>query len=112
MQSKFKDALDMYESAHKQKKSDNEIISMLTDITYDMKDYKKCLRYVSLFLKEKPRDVEKMFMKCVCLEALGSNDEKSINEIINMYKKILELQPYNTMARDRLKDLDKQLNTI
>jgi hypothetical protein len=29
-----------------------------------------------------------------------------------MYKKILELQPYNTMARDRLKDLDKQLNTI
>jgi hypothetical protein len=29
-----------------------------------------------------------------------------------MYKKILELQPYNTMARDRLKDLDWQLKTL
>jgi hypothetical protein len=47
-----------------------------------------------------------MFMKCVCLEALSPGNEKSINEIIAMYKKILELQPYNTMARDRLKDLD------
>ena len=112
MQSKFDEALKTYEQAHKQKKSDNEIISMLTDLTYDMKKYKECLKYVGLFLKEKPRDVEKMFMKCVCLESLSSSDEKSMNEIISMYKKILELQPYNTMARDRLKNLDMQIKNL
>ena len=112
MQSKFEEALKTYEEAHKQKKSYNEIISMLTDLTYDIKKYKECLKYVGLFLKEKPRDVEKMFMKCVCLESLSSSDEKSMNEIISMYKKILELQPYNTMARDRLKNLDMQIKNL
>jgi tetratricopeptide (TPR) repeat protein len=112
MQSKLEEALEIYEQAHKQKKSDNEIVSMLTDLTYDMKKYKECLQYVGLFLKEKPRDVEKMFMKCVCLESLSSWDEKAINEVISVYKKILELQPYNTMARDRLKKLDSQLKNI
>jgi hypothetical protein len=69
MQSKFTQALKIYEEVHSEKKSDNEIISVLTDLTYNIKQYKKCLQYVNLFLKEKPRDVEKMFMKCVCLES-------------------------------------------
>lgn len=103
MQLKFTDSLKIYEAAHKQKKSDNDVINMLSEIAYNVWQYKKCFQYVTLFLKDKPRDVEKMFMKCACLESAVYGDEKSISEAINLYKKILELQPYNTKARDKLK---------
>jgi tetratricopeptide (TPR) repeat protein len=105
MQVKFDEALPIYEEAHKQKKSDNIIVGMLTDLTYDMQKYQKCLNYVNLFLKENPRNVDKMFIKSECLEVLQQNNKKSMSEIINMYNKILELQPYNTKARDKLKGL-------
>jgi tetratricopeptide (TPR) repeat protein len=110
MQNKFDDSIKIYEEIHKSKKSDNDVVSMLTDLTYDAKKYKKCLKYVNLFLKEKPRNVEKMFMKCVCLESKDTvSDWKWEKDLIQIYKKILEIQPYNTAARDRIKELIRKL---
>ena len=63
----------------------------------DLEDYKKCLKYTKEYLKEKPRDVEKMFMQAHSLEVL----EKE-NEAHEVYKRILALQPYNTLARDKI----------
>jgi hypothetical protein len=69
MQNNLEESLKIYEEIHKTRKSDNEIIEILVDLTYTLKKYRKCLKYVTLFLKEKPRDIDKMLIKCQCLES-------------------------------------------
>jgi tetratricopeptide (TPR) repeat protein len=101
MQSNFEESLELYENIFKNKKFDNKIIDMLVDLTYDMKKYKKCFKYVNLYLKEKPRDVEKMFMKSICLKSLNKPDDALL-----IYKKILQIQPYNTKAKNKIKELE------
>ena len=98
MQQDFSWSIEIYESIHKNHPSDNEVIEMLADLSYNLAPDKRALKYISLYLKEKPRNVEKMFMKCECLEW-----EKKPEEAKKVYMKILELQPYNTRARDALK---------
>lgn len=101
MQKNYEESITIYEEIHKDRKSDNEVVEMLTDLTFNMWKLKKCNKYVSLFLKENPRNVEKLFIKWLCLEHI----EKP-NEAILIYKKILQLQPYNTDARDKVKKLE------
>jgi len=100
MQNKLEKSLIVYEETFKKRRNDIDVIEMLTDITYDLKDFTRCLKYVNLYLKEKPRSVEKLFMKWICLEKA-----KKASDAIDIYKKILDLQPYNTDARDKLRKL-------
>jgi tetratricopeptide (TPR) repeat protein len=102
IQNNFDESFLIYEDVHKIKKNDKNVIDMLADLSYDMKNYKKCLKYVNLYLHEKPRDVEKMFMKSFCLEVLNRK-----SDAVLIYKKILQLQPYNTEARNKIKELDR-----
>ncbi len=97
LQNEFTHALKIYEKIHKKKPWDIEVINMIADLTYDLKDYKKSLKFIKLFLHDTPRNVEKMFMSACCLENTWELDEAS-----KIYKKILELQPYNTDARDKV----------
>lgn len=98
MQNDLNWALNIYEQVFKKLRTDLWVIEMLCDISYDLKEYQKCSKYLNFYLNEKPRSVEKLFMKWVCLENLWKN-----TEAIAVYKKILDLQPYNTEARDKLK---------
>ena len=41
MQNKLKESLDIYEKIHRKKMADDEVIDLLSELTYDMKDYKK-----------------------------------------------------------------------
>jgi tetratricopeptide (TPR) repeat protein len=66
-----------------------------------MKDYKKALKYTNLYLTWKPRDVNKLFIKAISLEEL-----KQIKESLLVYKRILELQPYNNKAKDSILELE------
>jgi hypothetical protein len=50
-----------------------------------------------LFLASKPRDVNKLFLKAQSLEKTWKD-----NDALLIYKRILELQPYNTRAKDSL----------
>ena len=102
MQNKLKKSFEVYQEVLKKRRNDIEIIEMLTDISYDLKDFVRCLKYVNLYLKDKSRDVDKLFIKWYCLEKL-----KKFSEAELIYKKILDLQPYNTDARDRLRKLQK-----
>ena len=101
MQNKFIDSIDIYKKAHDKKKSDNEIIDILSNLTYEVWNYKASLKYIKLCLKEKPRNVEKLKIKWVCLEYFWKT-----NEALENYKKILEIQPYNSEIIEKVKKLE------
>ncbi|MCH2188826.1 hypothetical protein MK079_03290 [Candidatus Gracilibacteria bacterium] len=48
-------------------------------------------------MKEFPRNVEKLFLKAECHESLDQREQSQ-----EVYKKILNLQPYNTKAKQAL----------
>jgi hypothetical protein len=50
MQEKLSDSLFMYEKIHSKKMSDDEVINILSELTFSMKRYKKSLKYTNLFL--------------------------------------------------------------
>ena len=116
MQNNLEDSLKIYEDIHKIKKSDNEIIEILVDLTYTLKKYRKCLKYVTFFLKEKPRDIDKMLIKCQCLESEELNNIVKIEdkefqnekEALILYKKILQVQPYHEKALEKVRSLEAQ----
>jgi len=95
------ESLKIYEMINKKNRWDIEVIEMLTDISFNLKKYKKSLKFVNLFLKENSRNVWKLFIKWESLEKLWKKQEAK--EIFN---KILQLQPYNTKAIDFLKNLN------
>jgi Flp pilus assembly protein TadD len=82
--------------------ADDEVINILAELTFNMEDYNKAVKYSSLYLVSKPRDVEKLFIKAKSLEELKKDQEAS-----QVYNRILELQPYNTKAKDSIKELEK-----
>ena len=100
MQNKLKDSLKMYEKIHNKKKADDEVIDLLSELAFTMKHHKKALKYVNLFLVWKPRDVDKLFIKAKSLKVLWKKDEAR-----DVYKRILDLQPYNTKAKDKYEKL-------
>jgi hypothetical protein len=50
MQNKLKESLNIYEQIHNKKMADDEVIDLLSELTYNMKNYKKALKYINLFL--------------------------------------------------------------
>jgi tetratricopeptide (TPR) repeat protein len=73
---------------------------MLTDITFELHSYEKALKYVKILLKDKPRNVDRLLLQAVCYENL-----EKFTEAFEAYKRIVELQPYNTLARNKLNEL-------
>jgi hypothetical protein len=63
MQNKLEKSFQIYEEVFKKRRNDFEVIDMLSDLSYDLKETNKCLKYLNIFLKEKPRNIEKLFMK-------------------------------------------------
>lgn len=107
LQDKYKDSLNIYEKIHKKKMADDEVIDILSELTFTMKLYKKTLKYSNLYLVSQPRNVHKLFIKAKSLEKLWQPvDAKSV------YERILELQPYNTKAKNNLLDIEKKLESV
>ena len=102
VQNKLKQSFEVYEMTFKKNRNDLEVIEMLVDISYDMKKYQKCLKYVNLFLKNKWKNIEKLFIKAKCLEQI-----EKMKEAAEIYNKILTFQPYDTEAKNKLKELEK-----
>ncbi len=104
IQQRYEESIEVYFKAHNKVKWDIEIVEFLADLTYQIKFYKKSLKYTKLFLKQNPRNSEKLKMKAFCYETLGKT-----TDAINTYKKVIELQPYNSQVQDKLKFLEWSL---
>lgn len=97
-----REALEVYEKAFECNKSNTEVIDILAHLALELKEYKKSLKYANMYLKEKPRNPEKLGLRGYCLEKLG----KSI-EAIKSYEQVLQLQPYNSEIQDRIIALEQ-----
>ena len=97
IQNKLTESLLIYELLHTKDKWDQEVIEILADLSFTLEQFKKALKYSMLFLSSKPRDIDKLSMKALSLENLWK-----FNDSIDTYKRILELQPYNTKAKENL----------
>lgn len=102
LQSKLELSMETYEKLHKKNSADEEVINMLSEISYDLKDYKNSIKYINQYLKFKPRDIDKLNMKAVSFESL-----RDFKDAIEIHRKILDLQPYNTFSRDKIRELSK-----
>jgi len=100
MQQKYSESIEFFTQAHNKKKDDNGVIEYLVDLNYEIKNYKETLRYVTIFLIQFPRNIDKIMIKADCLEILWQMEDS-----LNMYKKALELQPYSSVIRDKVSSL-------
>lgn len=100
LQHELEPSLNIYEKVYKKIKDDTEVLNMLTDITFELHLYDKSLKYVKILLKDKPRNVDRLLLQAVCYENL-----QKFSDAFDIYKKIVELQPYNTLARNKLNEL-------
>jgi len=100
LQHNLEESLSIYEKVLKKKKDDVEVLNMICDITFELNQYDRALKYVKIVLKDKPRNVDRLLMEAVCFENL-----EEFSEAFDVYKRIVELQPYNTLARNKLNEL-------
>lgn len=104
IQKKYEESIDIYLKAHSKNSWDIEVIDFLSNLTYEIKFYKKSLKFIKLFLKQHPRNTEKLKMKWFCLETLGET-----KDAISTYKKVLDLQPYNSQVIEKIEFLESQI---
>ena len=104
LENKLEQAMEVYEKIHKKDMTDEKTIDMLAEITYSIWDFEKALKYVNLFLKDHPRDVNKLLMKAYCLEEM-----RHFKDAYEAHRKVIEMQPYNTFANQKIKELEEYL---
>ena len=95
---KISKAIGCYDEALKFDRNNAEILDILTHLHLEELNYKKSLKFANLYLKEKPRNAEKLSIKWYCNEKL---DKKS--EAIKAYEEVLKIQPYNNEIIERIK---------
>jgi len=94
-------AIHCYSWALKSDRTNTEILDILTHLHLEQLDYKKCLKYANLYLKEKPRNAEKLSIRWYSQEKLW----KKI-DAIKAYEEVLKIQPYNNEIIERIKLLE------
>ena len=82
--------------------NDLEIISILSELSHKMQEYKKSIKYIDLFLKKNTKNLDKALMKWDCLEKLWKTEDA-----FNFYKQIWELHPYDKKIKHKIIELSK-----
>lgn len=102
LRGKFKKSYECYKEALRAERSNTEILDILTHLSLELWNYKNAQKYASLYLKEKPRNAEKISIKWYALEMLGKE-----KEAIKCYRQVLDIQPYNSEVIDRVSALEE-----
>jgi tetratricopeptide (TPR) repeat protein len=104
LQKKFLESIDIYERLFHKNAGDMEVVELLTDLHNEVGNYDSAMKYVVLSLKEKPKNVDRLILKWNLLKR-----EWKVSEAYIVFKQVLELQPYNTEARDNIKKWEETM---
>lgn len=101
MQEKYDLAIEMYKKANEIKTDDMEIINMLAHLFYHKELYIDSISYLKQYLRENSRDSDN-----IILLAASYRNIWKINDSINTYKRVLEIQPYNEEVKKEIIELE------
>lgn len=101
MQEKYDLAIEMYKKAWEIKSDDHEVINMLAHLYYYKWMYVDAISYLKFYLKDYPRDVENIILLWASYRNIGK-----ILDAINTYKRVLEIDPYNTEVKKEIAELE------
>lgn len=101
MQEKYDLAIEMYKKANDIRSDDLEIINMLAHLYYHKELFIDCITYLKIFLRDNPRDADNLIL----LASTYRNIWK-INDSINTYLRVLEIQPYNEEVKKEVVELE------
>ncbi len=104
LQWKYKDSIRVYKEAYDKKANDPAVVDILSDLTYETGDYEWTVMFTTKFLKEKPRDTEKLLLQASAYKKL-----KKRKKALASYRKILELKPYNEKILKKVAALEKKI---
>lgn len=105
LRGKIEKAYSCYKNALSHDKANTEILDILAHLALELKKFKAALKYSTLYLKEKPRNAEKLSIKWYALEQLWKYADAK-----KSYNAVLDLQPYNTDIRERLEMIDGKMS--
>ncbi|MCT4616713.1 MAG: hypothetical protein N4A38_00715 [Candidatus Gracilibacteria bacterium] len=100
-QEKYDLAIEIYRKAHELNKQDLETINMLANLYFYRGDYINAEFFLKKFLKERPRHADNLLTLSETYEKM-SNHRSAIITL----KKLLEFEPYNEQAKEKLKILE------
>ncbi len=101
-QEKYDLSLEIYKKAYDIDKDDLEVVNMLANLSYVIKDFIWAEIYLKEFLKEKPNDLENLLLLWNTYEKLGDYEDA-----LESYKKALIMKPYeNFEIKDKIHKLE------
>ncbi len=104
LREKTEKSFECYMKALSYDKTNIEVLDILSHLALELKKYKKALKYSTMYLKEKPRTAEKLWIRGYCQEMLWKYSDAA-----KSYRAVLEIQPYNSEVQERLTSLEKNL---
>lgn len=102
LREKTEKSFDCYVAALSHDKSNTEILDILSHLALELRKFKKALKYSTMYLKEKPRNAEKLWIKWYSQEMLWKYADAA-----KSYRGVLEIQPYNSEVQERLSHVEK-----
>lgn len=101
MQEKYDLAIEMYKKANDLKSNDLEVINMLWNLYYHKELYIDSINFLKQYIKENPRETDN-----IILLASSYRNIWKINDAINTYKRVLEIEPYNEGVKKEISQLE------
>lgn len=101
MQEKYDLAIEMYKKANDLRNDDLEIINMLAHLYYHKELYVDSITFLKMYIKELPREVDNLILLAASYKHIWK-----INDAINTYKRVLEIQPYNEEVKKEVELLE------
>lgn len=101
MQEKYDLAIEMYKKANDIKSDDMEIINMLAHLYYHKELFVDSIAFLKQFLRDHPRDTDNLILLGSSYRNIGK-----INDAINTYQRVMEIQPYNDEVKKEIAELE------
>lgn len=90
LQEKYDMAIEMYKKAHELNKKDFDVINMIWHLIFYKESYEEAIYFLKIYIKNNSRDIDVLMLLWQSYYKLNL-----LSDSLDMYNKILEIEPYN-----------------
>ncbi len=102
VQEKYPLAIEVYKKAHREEKNDEEILNMLSQLTYFVWDYLWAIKYSKKYLKIAPKSTDNMYILAKAYEKTNSKEAA-----LDIYKELSKIIPYDMKINAKINALSE-----